>query len=65
MENIMFNIKALARIKNMNIEELANATGINVNHLKNVSAHVSKMTFEDAKRLSSFTGVPLEKISED
>ena len=65
MEQIAFNVKALAKTKNMNIEELANATGINANHLKNVSAKVTKMTLEDAKKLSNFTGVPISKITEE
>lgn len=65
MEELTFNVKALAQIKRMNIEELAFATGINVNHLKNVSAKKTRMTLEDAKKLSDFTNIPIEQITED
>ena len=47
------------------MEELAFATGINVNHLKNVSAKKTRMTLEDAKKLSDFTKIPIEQITED
>lgn len=65
MEELTFNVKALAQIKRMNIEELAVATGINVTHLRNVSAKKTRMTLEDAKKLSSFTNIPIEQITED
>lgn len=64
MEELVFDVKALARVKQMNIEELAKATDINVTHLRNVSAKVTKMTLEDARKLSKFTGVPMEQITE-
>ena len=36
--------------------------GIDYNHLKQVSAGRVKMTADDLKRLSAFTGVPAENI---
>lgn len=66
MDNLTFNIKTIVKLmKFKNVEELANATGINVNHLRNVSAKVTKMTLEDARKLSKFTGIPMEQITEE
>ncbi len=62
MDNIVLNIKALAAMLNMNIEELSEKCGIDYNHLKQVSAGRVKMTADDLKRLSAFTGVPAENI---
>lgn len=62
MNDILLNIKALAAIKKMNIEELANACDIDYNHLKQVSAGRVKMTAYDLKKLSEFTGVPADNI---
>ena len=63
MNNITLNIKALAAMKNMSIEELSKQCGIDYNHLKQVSAGRVKMTAEDLKKLSEFTGVPTENIA--
>lgn len=66
MDNLTFNIKAIVKVMKLkNVEQLANATGINVNHLRNVSAKVTKMTLEDARKLSKFTGIPMEQITEE
>lgn len=65
MEGVMLNVKALAAMKEMTITELADACGINPNHLKQVSAGNVTMTGEDLKRLSKFTGVPGENIVTD
>ena len=62
MDNIALNIKALAAMKNMSIEELSKQCGIDYNHLKQVSAGRVKMTADDLKRLSAFTEVPAENI---
>lgn len=64
MEELVFDVKALARVKKMTIVELAKATDINVNHLQNVSRKAVKMTLEDARKLSKFTGIPMEQITE-
>lgn len=65
MEDIMLNVKALAAMKGMTIVELAQACGINPNHLKQVSAGNVTMTGDDLKRLSRFTGVPGDNIVTD
>ena len=65
MDNIVLNVKALAAMKNMSIEDLANACDIDYNHLKQVSAGRVKMTATDLRKLSDFTGVPVENIKID
>lgn len=62
MDDIQLDVVMLARKMGMNIEELADACGINKTHLKNVSAGVTRMTAEDLKRLSITTGVPTANI---
>ncbi|WP_105302935.1 helix-turn-helix domain-containing protein [Anaerolactibacter massiliensis] len=62
MNDIVLNIKALAAMKNMSIEELAKACEIDYNHLKQVSAGRVKMTAYDLKKLSEITGVPADNI---
>jgi transcriptional regulator with XRE-family HTH domain len=62
MEDVMLNVRALAAMKKMTITELANACGINPNHLKQVSAGNVVMTGDDLKKLSRFTGVPSDNI---
>jgi plasmid maintenance system antidote protein VapI len=57
MNDIKMNIKALAGLKRMSIEELANASEIDVNHLRSVNADRAKMTAEDLIKLSVATGV--------
>lgn len=64
MEELTFNVKAIARVKKLTIEELAKECDINANHLKSVSAGRTAMLFEDAKKLSKFSGIPLEQIEE-
>lgn len=62
MENIMLNVRALAALKKISIEELAKECGISPGHLKQVSAGNVKMTANDLKLLSAFTGVPADNI---
>ena len=65
MDNITLNIKALAGMMNMSIEDLAKETGIDYNHLKMVSAGRVKMTASDLMQLHRVTGVPTENIRTD
>lgn len=62
MEDLIFDVKALASVKGMTIEELANACGIQVEHLRNVSCGRTKMSGDDLTKLSTFTGVPVTMI---
>lgn len=62
MEDKTFSIKALAALMHMTIKELAEASGINYNHLRLVSCGDVAMTGEDLMRLHKLTGVPSEQI---
>lgn len=62
MEDLKFTVKALAALKNISIEELANKAGISANHLRKVSSGIVRMTAEDLMNLSRVTGVPPENI---
>lgn len=62
MDELEFNIKSIAALKKMSLQELAEKTGINYNHLREVSAGRVKLTLEDAKVLSEFSGVPADQI---
>ena len=64
MEEVKLNIRALAAMKKTSITGLAEACGINPNHLKQVSAGNVKMTAEDLKLLAAYTGVPADNIVE-
>ena len=62
MEEVKFTVKALAAIKEVTIEELADMAGISVNHLKKVSSGAVKMTADDLINLSRVTGISPENI---
>lgn len=64
MDDIMLNVKALAALMNMTIEELAKACDINPEHLRNVQNKRATMTARDLKQLSDFTKVPPSNIQE-
>ena len=57
MNNIKLNIRALAAMKNMTIKELAEACGIEYNHLRLVSCGDATMTGDDLMALSEYTGI--------
>lgn len=65
MDELTFTVKAIAKIKKLTIEQLAKECDISVNHLKSVSAGRAHMLYTDAKKLSKFSGIPLEKIEEN
>lgn len=65
MDDLVFNVKALATLKDMTIEELAKACGIGIEHLKNVSSGRAAMTAKDLILLSKFTGVNPDRIKFD
>lgn len=62
MEDYKINVRALAANLRITIEELAVQSGINPNHLKQVSAGNVKMTADDLHKLAEFTGVPADNI---
>lgn len=62
MEDIKFNVRALAAMMKGSIEELAKMADINPTHLKDVSANRVKMTARDLVNLSKATGVKIENI---
>lgn len=62
MEEVKFNIRMLAAYMKMSIEDLAEKAGINIMHLKNVSAGRAKMTADDIVKLAAFTGIPAKNI---
>lgn len=64
MEDILLNVKALAALQNMTIEELAKACDIEPSHLRNVQNGRATMTARDLKQLSKFTGVLAINIQE-
>ena len=53
-----YTVKALAALKRMSINELAEACGIKPVHLQNVSSGRATMLGSDLVRLATFTGVP-------
>ena len=65
MEELEYSVKAIAQVMGTNIEGLARLAGISVNHLKCVSSGRVKMLFEDAKKLSIVSKIPMERIKEN
>lgn len=57
MENVTLNIRALAAMKKISIEKLAELSDIDPTHLVNVSAGRVKMTGRDLINLAKATGV--------
>lgn len=62
MENIKLNVRALAAMLKISIEELAKLADIEPNHLKAVSAGRATMTARDLIQLSGITGVSVHNI---
>lgn len=62
MENIKLNVRALAAMLKVSIEELAKMADIEPNHLKAVSAGRTTMTARDLIQLSGITGVSVYHI---
>lgn len=62
MNELEFNVKAIAALKKLSIQELAEKTGLNYNHLREVSAGRVKLNLQDVKILSEFSGVPADQI---
>lgn len=57
MDDVILNLKALAAMKNMSIEKLAEECEIKPSHLKMVSLGKSKMTATDLLKIAQYTGV--------
>lgn len=57
MENLKLNVRALAAIKKISIEDLAREAGLDPSHLKSVSSGRATMTATDIINLSLVTGV--------
>lgn len=65
MENVKLNIRALAAMLKISIEELAKRADIDPNHLKSVSSGRTTMTARDLIQLSIVTGVSPSNIQID
>lgn len=61
-EDIKFTIKMIAAYMGISLDQLADLSGINRNHLKNVSAGRVDMTARDLKLLSEASGIPYDLI---
>lgn len=57
MSELKLNIRALAAVMNMSIEQMAKECGISDAHLKSVSSGRAKMTADDLIKLAKFTKV--------
>lgn len=62
MENIKLNVRALAALMKVSIEELAKMADIEPNHLKSVSSGRATMTARDLVQLAKTTGVSVHNI---
>ena len=62
MNNIKWNVRALAANMKISIDDLADLCGIERAHLKQVSAGNVAMSAYDLKALSKATGVPADAI---
>ena len=62
MENVKLNVRALAAMLKVSIEELAKMADIEPNHLKSVSSGRASMTARDLIQLASVTGVSVHNI---
>lgn len=63
MTEVKLNVRALAAMLKISIEELARRCDIEPNHLKQVSAGRVKMTALDLRKLSDYTGIPADNIA--
>lgn len=57
MENVKLNVRALAAMKKLSIEKLAELANLDPAHLQNVSLGRAKMTGRDLVNLAKATGV--------
>lgn len=64
MDELKFDVKAIASVMQCTVDELADKTGITRNHLKQVSAGNVRMLFIDAQKLSDISGISLTQIIE-
>lgn len=62
MEDIKLNVRALAAMQKISIEELAKQCDIDPSHLKSVSSGRVTMSAEDLLKLSAKTGIPPQNI---
>lgn len=60
---VKFNVKMLAAYMGQSIKELAKNSGINPNHLCDVSSGRVKMTADDLGKLAKYTGVSVYDIA--
>ena len=65
MENVMLNVRAIAAMKEISIEKLAELADIDKDHLQAVSAGRVKMTARDLINLAKATGVNPFNIKTD
>ena len=62
MNELKLNIRSIAALKKISIEELARRCDINPAHLKQVSAGNVKMLAEDVQKIAAYTGIPADNI---
>lgn len=62
MNELQLTVKAIAGQMGESIESLAKHCDINPVHLKNVHLGRAKMTAEDLKKLSKYSGIPADNI---
>jgi transcriptional regulator with XRE-family HTH domain len=62
MNDLMFDIRALAATRGETIAELAEELGIKPQHLWDVSSGRSKLSSDDLVSLSNLTGIPVNQI---
>lgn len=62
MEDVKFTVRMLGAYMKESITELAKNSGIDPNHLLQVSCGRVKMTADDMLKLSKYTGIDVHKI---
>lgn len=62
MEDVKFTVRMLGAYMKESIADLAKNSGIDPNHLLQVSCGRVKMTADDMLKLSKYTGIDVHKI---
>lgn len=65
MEELELGIRAIADQKGMSIRQMAVATDIPYNRLLNIRKGLVRMTAEEMRKLSLFSGIPEKNIKID
>ncbi|WP_102343747.1 helix-turn-helix domain-containing protein [Galactobacillus timonensis] len=62
MGETKFSVKALAALKGLTLNDLADEAGISQDHMKSLSVGRVRMTADDLKKLSKATNIPMDLI---